>query len=72
VKAAPFDYARPSSLELAVELLSSGQRTVKILAGGQSLGPMLNLPELWEEGASRTPTHRPTGSRVCPLLTRRR
>jgi carbon-monoxide dehydrogenase medium subunit len=50
VKAAAFDYARPSSLELAVELLDSVEGSVKILAGGQSLGPMLNLrlavPEL--------------------------
>jgi carbon-monoxide dehydrogenase medium subunit len=43
VKPAPFDYERPSSLADAVELLASDERSVKILAGGQSLGPMLNL-----------------------------
>ena len=43
MKAAAFDYARPASLELAVELLGSGDGSAKILAGGQSLGPMLNL-----------------------------
>jgi aerobic carbon-monoxide dehydrogenase medium subunit len=50
VKAAQFDYVRPSSLELAIEHLGSGGGSAKILAGGQSLGPMLNLrlaaPEL--------------------------
>jgi carbon-monoxide dehydrogenase medium subunit len=50
VKAAQFDYVRPSSLELAIEQLGSGGGSAKILAGGQSLGPMLNLrlavPEL--------------------------
>jgi carbon-monoxide dehydrogenase medium subunit len=50
VKAAQFDYVRPSSLELAIEHLASGGGSAKILAGGQSLGPMLNLrlavPEL--------------------------
>jgi len=43
VKAASFDYARPLSLADAAELLGSGERSAKILAGGQSLGPMLNL-----------------------------
>jgi carbon-monoxide dehydrogenase medium subunit len=50
VKAAPFDYERPASLAQALALLDSGERSAKILAGGQSLGPMLNLrlavPEL--------------------------
>jgi aerobic carbon-monoxide dehydrogenase medium subunit len=50
VKAAQFDYVRPSSLELAIQHLGSGGGSAKILAGGQSLGPMLNLrlavPEL--------------------------
>ena len=50
MKAAAFDYERPASLTQAIELLGSGERFAKVLAGGQSLGPMLNLrlvtPEL--------------------------
>jgi carbon-monoxide dehydrogenase medium subunit len=43
MKPAPFDYARPSSLADAIALLASEERIAKPLAGGQSLGPMLNL-----------------------------
>ncbi len=43
MKPAPFRYARPHTLADAVELLSAGDTDVKILAGGQSLVPMLNL-----------------------------
>jgi aerobic carbon-monoxide dehydrogenase medium subunit len=43
MKPAPFDYARPSSLTDAIALLGSDGRVAKPLAGGQSLGPMLNL-----------------------------
>ncbi len=43
MKAAPFDYEQPRSLDEAVELLGGQGRLVKCLAGGQSLGPMLNL-----------------------------
>lgn len=49
MKPVAFDYARPSTLEAAIELLSA-RSGAKILAGGQTLGPMLNLrlaqPEL--------------------------
>ena len=41
MKAGAFDYARPKDLAEAVRLLST--ENSKILAGGQSLGPMLNL-----------------------------
>ncbi len=41
MKPAAFDYARPDSLAEALALLDSD--AVKCLAGGQSLGPMLNL-----------------------------
>jgi carbon-monoxide dehydrogenase medium subunit len=41
MKACAFDYARPKDLAEAVRLLSGDNS--KILAGGQSLGPMLNL-----------------------------
>ncbi len=43
MKPARFDYARPASLDEAVALLGTGAGVVKCLAGGQSLGPMLNL-----------------------------
>ena len=43
MKAVAFDYERPASLSQAVELLGSDERNAKVLAGGQSLGPMLNL-----------------------------
>jgi carbon-monoxide dehydrogenase medium subunit len=43
MKPAPFDYARPSSLADAIALLASDELSLKLLAGGQSLGPMLNL-----------------------------
>ena len=43
MKPARFDYARPASLGEAVALLGTRGTVVKCLAGGQSLGPMLNL-----------------------------
>ena len=43
MKPAPFDYARPASVSDAVGLGARDDRTVKYMAGGQSLGPMLNL-----------------------------
>jgi aerobic carbon-monoxide dehydrogenase medium subunit len=42
VKARAFDYERPATPQLAIEILGSDE-SAKILAGGQSLGPMLNL-----------------------------
>jgi carbon-monoxide dehydrogenase medium subunit len=42
MKPAPFDYARPASLGEAIGLLT-GTADAKVLAGGQTLGPMLNL-----------------------------
>jgi aerobic carbon-monoxide dehydrogenase medium subunit len=41
MKPVAFDYARPSSVREAVGLLSTPE--AKVLAGGQTLGPMLNL-----------------------------
>ncbi|MDT0478753.1 FAD binding domain-containing protein [Streptomyces doebereineriae] len=45
-----FDYSRPSSVEEAVRALSEGGEDAKVLAGGQSLLPLLRLrlafPEL--------------------------
>jgi carbon-monoxide dehydrogenase medium subunit len=43
MKPAPFDYVRPKDVPEALALLSREQGMVKLLAGGQSLGPMLNL-----------------------------
>jgi aerobic carbon-monoxide dehydrogenase medium subunit len=43
MKAAPFAYERPSSLEAAIALMAEANGAAKIMAGGQSLGPMLNL-----------------------------
>ncbi len=43
MKPAPFDYARPSSLRDTLDLLSKYGDEARILAGGQSLGPMLNM-----------------------------
>jgi len=43
VKAAAFDYVRPRDLPEAIKQLASMPGDAKALAGGQSLGPMLNL-----------------------------
>ena len=50
MKAAAFAYERPSDLNAALFLMAKATGMTKIIAGGQSLGPMLNLrlvePEL--------------------------
>jgi aerobic carbon-monoxide dehydrogenase medium subunit len=50
MKPAPFGYERPRDLQAALSLLAEANGAAKIIAGGQSLGPMLNLrliqPEL--------------------------
>jgi carbon-monoxide dehydrogenase medium subunit len=43
MKAAPFAYERPSDLKAAIALMAETGGAAKIMAGGQSLGPMLNL-----------------------------
>jgi carbon-monoxide dehydrogenase medium subunit len=40
---AAFSYARPKSIAEALDLLAAGQGTSKVLAGGQSLIPLLRL-----------------------------
>jgi aerobic carbon-monoxide dehydrogenase medium subunit len=40
---APFDYSRPSSVDDAVRALADGGEDAKVLAGGQSLIPLLRL-----------------------------
>jgi aerobic carbon-monoxide dehydrogenase medium subunit len=50
MKPAPFGYERPRDLQAALAVLGEAEGSAKIIAGGQSLGPMLNLrlvePEL--------------------------
>jgi carbon-monoxide dehydrogenase medium subunit len=43
MKAASFDYARPADVSEAIAALAQAGGAAKLLAGGQSLGPMLNL-----------------------------
>ncbi|MCA1730061.1 MAG: FAD binding domain-containing protein [Actinobacteria bacterium] len=43
MKPAPFEYVAPESLEEARSLLGEHGEVGKILAGGQSLGPLLNM-----------------------------
>jgi carbon-monoxide dehydrogenase medium subunit len=43
VKPARFDYERPRELSAALALLAGENVTAKLLAGGQSLGPLLNM-----------------------------
>jgi carbon-monoxide dehydrogenase medium subunit len=43
MKAAAFAYERPTDLNAALALMARANGTAKIIAGGQSLGPMLNL-----------------------------
>jgi aerobic carbon-monoxide dehydrogenase medium subunit len=43
MKAAAFAYERPSDLNAALSLIAKTNGITKIIAGGQSLGPMLNL-----------------------------
>ena len=40
---AKFDYTRPSSLDEALSALASGGEDAKVIAGGQSLLPLLRL-----------------------------
>jgi carbon-monoxide dehydrogenase medium subunit len=50
MKSAKFNYEKPRALAEAVKLLAAGGGMAKVIAGGQSFGPMLNLrlaqPEL--------------------------
>ena len=43
MKAAAFAYERPADLNAALALMANADGTTRIIAGGQSLGPMLNL-----------------------------
>ena len=43
MKAVNFEYARPGDLSAAIALAERTDANIKLIAGGQSLGPMLNL-----------------------------
>lgn len=43
MKPAPFEYFRADSMEAALSQLSAGAGMARVIAGGQSLGPMLNM-----------------------------
>jgi aerobic carbon-monoxide dehydrogenase medium subunit len=43
VKPAAFSYCRPTSIEEALEQLARSGEDAKLIAGGQSLGPMMNM-----------------------------
>jgi carbon-monoxide dehydrogenase medium subunit len=43
MKPAPFTYERPDSLSATIQLLSQHRSEAKVLAGGQSLVPMMNF-----------------------------
>ncbi|PSS61914.1 carbon monoxide dehydrogenase [Ensifer sp. NM-2] len=43
MKPVNFDYARPGDVAAALTLIGDESRSVKIMAGSQSLGPMLNM-----------------------------
>jgi carbon-monoxide dehydrogenase medium subunit len=43
MKPVRFDYARPRDLTDALDLIARERGSIKVIAGGQSIGPMLNL-----------------------------
>jgi len=43
LKAAPFDYVRAASVSEACELLRQDGDDIKLIAGGQSLAPMMAM-----------------------------
>ena len=43
MKPAPFDYLAPGTLDEAIDLLAQHADAAKLIAGGQSLGPLLNM-----------------------------
>jgi carbon-monoxide dehydrogenase medium subunit len=49
MKAPPFAYERPPDIDAALALLTETEGVSRIIAGGQSLGPMLNLRLLQPE-----------------------
>ena len=43
MKPVDFEYVRPDTVDAAIKLVADDSRAVKMMAGSQSLGPMLNL-----------------------------
>ena len=43
MKPAAFEYERPGSLDLAIEALAKAGSEARVVAGWQTLGPMLNM-----------------------------
>lgn len=43
MKPVAFDYTRPSDIDSALQILAGSNGNARLVAGGQSLGPMLNL-----------------------------
>jgi carbon-monoxide dehydrogenase medium subunit len=43
MKSAPFSYVRPASVQEALQILDEGAGGARVLAGGQSLAPMLQM-----------------------------
>jgi CO/xanthine dehydrogenase FAD-binding subunit len=76
VYASPFDYVAASSWDDAVRLLAEGSDDAKVIAGGQSLVPMMTLrlatPRLLVDvnAASTDTIRRDDGHLVIPALTR--
>ncbi len=54
MKPAPFTYHRPDSVSDAIKLLSKLKDDAKVLAGGQSLVPMLKDPNFVGRGWALT------------------
>jgi carbon-monoxide dehydrogenase medium subunit len=80
VKPAPFLYAAPSTLADAIELLGTFGDEAKLLAGGQSLGPLLNLRlatpnvliDLGRVGELSAPLQPDPGGVTVPAMTTQR
>ena len=74
MKAAAFEYTRPGSLQEALRALRAHEGRAKLMAGGQSLGPMLNLRlarppvviDISGLAELRTVTRQDGGLRVAP------
>ena len=55
---ASFDYVKPSSIEEAVQAYAAAGEDAKILAGGQSLLPILRLRLAYPGAGDRPRRHR--------------
>ncbi|MGY4314651.1 CO/xanthine dehydrogenase FAD-binding subunit [Bradyrhizobium sp. JR3.5] len=64
MKPVNFDYARPDAVDAVIRLIADDSRTVKMMAGSQSLGPMLNLRLVQLARSDR----RPHWNRRAPLF----